>query len=366
MKKAVHIVRILIGLLFVFSGFVKAVDPWGFQFKLEDYFIAFNWDFFMPFALFLAILVPAAEFIIGFALLLNLKPKYAIWGALIFMAFFLPLTLYLAITDAVSDCGCFGEAIKLSNWNTFYKNIIITTAIIFVIWQRKYLKSWLKNAVEWILIAVSGLFIIGVSVYGLTYLPIVDFLPYKIGVDLKPDPNLKDKYFVIYKNKTTGQLEEYPANQYPWDDSLWMAEHEFVDTRVEKAAKSALLILTYDNDGNDVTDSVLLSKKPTMLIVSYDIKKVNPKTATKLKEWINIANKFNVNTFLITSSDENLVKKQLKNSQIDIPYVFADDIALKMLIRANPGIVMMRDGVIKAKYTLNHKANEKKFDKLLR
>jgi hypothetical protein len=126
------------------------------------------------------------------------------------------------------------------------------------------------------------------------------------------------------------------------------------------------LILTYDNDGNDVTDSVLLSKKPTMLIVSYDIKKVNPKTATKLKEWINIANKFNVNTFLITSSDENLVKKQLKNSQIDIPYVFADDIALKMLIRANPGIVMMRDGVIKAKYTLNHKANEKKFDKLLR
>ena len=85
-----------------------------------------------------------------------------------------------------------------------------------------------------------------------------------------------------------------------------------------------------------------------------------------MKEWINIANKFNVNTFLITSSDENLVKKQLKNSQIDIPYVFADDIALKMLIRANPGIVMMRDGVIKAKYTLNHKANEKKFDKLLR
>lgn len=365
MKKVVNIVRILIGLVFVFSGFVKAVDPWGFQFKLEDYFIAFNWDIFMPFALALAILIPAAEFIIGFALLVNLKPKYAIWGSLIFMAFFLPLTLYLAITNAVSDCGCFGDAIKLSNWNTFYKNIIITAAIIFVIWQRKFLKSWLKNTIEWIIIGLSALFIFGVSVYGLTYLPMMDFLPYKVGVDLKPDSNLKDKYFVIYKNKTTGQLEEYPANKYPWDDSLWLAEHEFVDTRIEKAQKPALLIMTYDTTDYDITDIVMLNENPTMLIVSYDIEKINPRNSKKLKNWIHLAEKYNFNTYLVTSSDVKLVEQQLNNYNIEIPYALADDIALKMLIRANPGIVFMKDGVIKAKYTINHKVDEMKFKEII-
>ena len=187
----VVICQIILGCVFIFSGYAKAVDPYGSYYKIQDYLTAFGWDALLPLAFVAGVLLCAAEFLLGICLLLGANLKTTSILTLIFMAFMTPLTLYIALTDPVSDCGCFGDALVISNWATFWKNIVFSILAIIVYYLRKYSPNLFSQRTDWIIAIYAGCFSICVSLYCLVNLPIIDFRPYKNGtlwdIALKPE-----------------------------------------------------------------------------------------------------------------------------------------------------------------------------------
>ncbi len=199
--------RIVLGGIFIFSGFVKAIDPLGSAYKFTDYFLAFDVEWLSFSALPAAIILSTLEFIIGAGVLLGVRIRLSALGALLFMAFFTPLTLYIAITDPVPDCGCFGDAIIISNWETFYKNIFILAAAIVVFIYRKQISVPWNRFTDKMLAFVLTAGIIALSVYCLLYLPVIDFRPWKVGNDVSelviPTEEVAETY-LIFENQETG------------------------------------------------------------------------------------------------------------------------------------------------------------------
>ncbi|MDZ7778063.1 MAG: DoxX family protein [Bacteroidales bacterium] len=185
MKILTWISRILFGGVFIFAGFTKAIDPLGSAYKFEDYFIAFGMEGLFPLALPLAIILNSFELLVGFTILLGLKMRISSWVGLLFMVFFTPLTLYIAINNPVPDCGCFGDAVIISNWDTFYKNIIILIAALIIFSQRNRIKPLWSHKKDWILVGGIAIMIIALSLYSLFNLPPMDFRPWKVGNDMK-------------------------------------------------------------------------------------------------------------------------------------------------------------------------------------
>ena len=183
MKLLFQIFRFLLAAVFIFSGFVKGIDPLGSAYKFGDYFAAFHLDFLQPTVVVMAFILCAAELLIGLLLLFGIKMRFAAWSVLLFMAFFTPLTLVLAIFNPVSDCGCFGDAIKLSNWGTFFKNLVFLAAAVFVFIQRKKFTSFYSKPMQWALLMVLSVVALTPSFHGYYSLPMFDFRPYKVGVN---------------------------------------------------------------------------------------------------------------------------------------------------------------------------------------
>jgi uncharacterized membrane protein YphA (DoxX/SURF4 family) len=350
MKILAHISRFLLGIVFVYSGFVKAVDPWGYQFKFEDYFIAFGMEWLLPAALFFSILLAGAEFLIGAAMLFGIKPKLSIWSAAAFMLLFTPITLYLALTDAVPDCGCFGDALILSNWDTFFKNIIIIIMLIPVFLYRKKFKHYMSCKLEWIPAVIFAAGIVFVSFQGLRHLPMIDFLPYNPGMSMKPDPTKKDQYFVSYKDNRTGETKEYLADDFPWSDSIWMSNNEFVTQRVIPGDNPANLVVVFDALDDDATKDITLNPDFQLWVVAWNLDDVSDKAIEKIKAVETECATDNLNIALLTASSPEKTELFRHNKQVAIDPYFADDIILKMVIRANPGFVLLKDGTILAKW----------------
>ena len=221
--------RLLLGVTFVFSGFVKAVDPLGTTYKIQDYFAAFG-SFFEQFnsvALFLAVALFTLEFVIGFNLLFNFKIKLSSILALLFMLIMTPLTLYIALEDPVKDCGCFGDAIVLSNWATFGKNIVLfVLVIVLVVTLKKHRSIW-RNAVEWVGVVIALLIPISISLYSYFHLPIIDFRPYKIGTDILksmevPEGAKSDVYETTFVYAKDGIEKEFTLADFPDENDGWI------------------------------------------------------------------------------------------------------------------------------------------------
>jgi len=229
MKWISNFFRIVIGIVFVFSGFVKVVDPLGVQYKFVDYFLAMGLDFLQPMALTFGLLLSIAELMIGISLLFNLKPKLGAWGTLLFMGVFLPLTLWIAIANPVHDCGCFGDALVISNWATFWKNVVIMMMTIVVFLQRRKFKPTLPSAVQWVsLIVVAGVSV-WIGVYSVKHLPVLDFRPYRIGENISEGMQVPEsekdnvpeyETTLVYENKETGETREFAVTEIP-DDPTW-------------------------------------------------------------------------------------------------------------------------------------------------
>ncbi len=351
MKLTAIIIRFLLGVVFVYSGFVKAVDPWGFQFKLEDYFIAFGMEWLIPAALIMGIMLSMAEFLIGVAFIIGIKPKLSTWSALLFMLLFTPITFYLAITDAVPDCGCFGDAIVLSNWETFYKNVVLIILTIFVFFYRKRFGQYLKCKLEWTFVFIFMVGILSVSFYSLRYLPIVDFLPYEEGLSMKPVEGQKDQYFVVYKDNRTGEETEYPSDNFPWNDSTWMKNNEFVRQRVVKAEMPQNLIFVVDKEGDDQSESVMLYPDFQFLVVTYELEDINNKALDKIKDFASQCESAGIEIAGLTATPYDITEQIRHENQLAFSYYFADEIILKMLVRANPGFILMKDGTILKKWS---------------
>jgi uncharacterized membrane protein YphA (DoxX/SURF4 family) len=347
MKTLANICRLLVALVFLFSGFVKGVDPLGTAYRIEDYFIAFGTNWAIPLSLFLSIFLCAVEFTLGAALLFNFRLKFMAWPLLLMMLFFTGLTLNDAINNPVPDCGCFGDALKLSNWATFYKNIvlIILVGIIFL-YRNKYRSIFVPRIDHWA-IAIIFLGFAGFSFYEYSHLPMIDFLGWKKGTDLVPDNPGVAKTYLTYKNKSTGESKEYLSPNYPWNDTTWVKEWEFVSQRVDESGVIKGHNLTiFDADGNNYTQTFVNNPDYQFLVASYSLEDASRKGFEKIDKLYEDVFKSGYSMVVLTGSLPEDIVKYKSGLHEDLEFYNADDIELKMMVRANPGLILLKDGVV--------------------
>ncbi|RLD44625.1 MAG: hypothetical protein DRI88_09410 [Bacteroidetes bacterium] len=350
----IRIVRILLGLVFIFSSFGKGVDPLGTAYRVEDYLIAYGMEWIYPLAFTLAVLLITVEFLIGVALLLKLQKKVVAWGVLLIMLFFTVVTYFDARYNLVPDCGCFGDALKLSNWVTFYKNIVLVVLAFIVFFGQKKITvkmpGWLQTVLLFLLAGGFVWFIF----YNYNHLPMLDFRDWKVGNNMKNSGEENIKTYVTYRNKETGELKEYLSPEYPWNDSVWMKNWEFVDQRFDESGvvrKHTLFI--EDEEGNDVTQSIIENPDYQLMLTTYDLDKANGGGMIKASELYHSLDSDDISFVLLSSSAKELVDKYKKVYSIDYEVYYADDIELKAMIRSNPGLVLLHDGTVLKKWHYN-------------
>ena len=310
LKLLTHIARFLVAATFIFSGFVKLVDPIGSAIKFEEYFSedVLNLTFLIPYALPFSIILILVELLLGVMLLVGFKPKLTIWLTALLMLVFLFLTWYSAYYDKVTDCGCFGDAIKLSTWGTFYKNVFFSVLILILLFTIKNIKPWFgKIGTNWIpfITLLGGLFI---SYYVLQHLPIIDFRPYAIGKSI-PDG-------MVYVDG-----EDFPP------------VHDFI----------------LENDTDDLTDTILEAKK-VLLVIAYDLNSSEPKAFEKLKVLAENAQQQDYLVYTLSASSMDNFKILQEQYQLAFDMLYCDETTLKTMIRANPGIMTLEKGVVSGKW----------------
>ncbi|MEA4948369.1 MAG: DoxX family protein, partial [Petrimonas sp.] len=217
--------RIVLGVTFAFSGFVKAVDPLGFTYKIQDYLVSLDLTALFPLALPAAIVLVVLEFLIGVFLLLGIYRKPTVVLTAVFMAFFLPLTLWIALKNPVKDCGCFGDALIISNWATFYKNIVLGICTVVLLRYHQRMASLFSAKRAWRAAVFSVIFGFSFSVYNVVKLPVFDFRPYHIGANIPEnmyiDPEKADVVKNVFIYSKDGIEQEFTEENYPWNDSTW-------------------------------------------------------------------------------------------------------------------------------------------------
>lgn len=352
--------RTIVGLTFIFSGFVKGVDPLGSTYKFQEYFEVWGMNWMHNLALPLAIILCAVEFTLGVMLLFGVKPKLSTWLVLIMMTFFTGLTLYSAFNNPVSDCGCFGDAVKLTNWQTFYKNIVLMVFVLFLVFTLKKSKSAFGARGEYSTIVLGAGIIVFVSIYSLRHLPIIDFLPWKKGVKISeqvlPTPEVADVY-LVYKNIKTGEKVEYTANTLPWQDTVLMANLEFVEQKkkVIQPFKEAPIhdFIISDQDGNIITDQVMGYQGTQFFLVAYDLNTTNKKAFKRINKFAETAEKDSIPFMALTGSIPEVVDAFRHELQTMYPFYTVDETALKSVVRASPGLVLLNKGVVIMKWHYN-------------
>lgn len=346
---AVTICRLLVGALFIFSSFTKGVDPLGTKYKMLDYLSAYHMTWLNNLAMVLAVLMILAEFIVGFCLITKMLPRLAVLGATLLMLFFTFTTLFDALYNMVPDCGCFGTAIKMSNWQTFYKNLVIDTLLIPLIMNNKLLENKLGKGVQWLIAILFALAFLGFELYNYRHLPVVDFMDWKVGKQMSASSNEETKIYLTYKNKATGEKQEFLSPNYPWNDSVWMSEWEFVQQRMEGGAKF-LGFSALDEDDNDVTD-LILDTENLLMFTSHDLAKVTEKEWAKVKEITEEAGSRGYYVVWVVANEPEYVEQLREKYDFLYEVYYADALEIKPIVRSNPGLIWLDNGLVKDKWS---------------
>lgn len=359
-----NVCRFALAFVFIFSGFVKAVDPLGSQYKIQDYLEAFGIAGWFPsfFPLFVAIILSTLEFSVGVYFLFGIRRKLSTALALIMMGFMTPLTFYLAIANPVSDCGCFGDAWVLTNWETFIKNVFLLLAAISVFkWGNRIIRL-VSESSQWLIALYSLIFIIGVSLYCLTYLPVIDFRPYKVGTDIPqsmiiPEGAKKSVYESTFILEKDGVKKEFTLDDYP--DSTWT----FIDTHTvlkEKGYEPPIhdFSIVRTADGEDITEEVLNDKNYTFLLIAHRIDRADDSNIDLINEIYDYCMENGYKFYCLTSSLDDEIEQWRDKTGAEYPFCIADDITLKTIIRSNPGLMLIKDGVILNKWSHNELPDE--------
>lgn len=352
-----NISRYIIALVFIFSGLVKAVDPLGSTYKFIDYFYAFNLDWLEPSALFFSVLLSAIEFAIGFALLSNALTRLSSIVMFVFMSFFTILTFTLAIYNPVSDCGCFGDAIKLTNWQTFYKNLIFMIPAIFVFWQRKHYRPRFGRNAQIFIVIIGLLSSAYMSYYSYRHLPFIDFRSYTVGTNIQlamknhwdgaPEPVFETS--VVYEKD--GVKKTYATHELP--DSTWT----WIETnskQIDKGYEASIYNFNIsDENKNDITDQILHYEGFTLMVVAYDLEQVPAKTIARLKMLSDVSQANGYQFFILTASNQDEVQEFSRKYVFSSTFYYADPITLKTVVRSTPGLVLMHRSTILNKWHYN-------------
>ena len=346
---ALTVCRLLVGALFIFSSFTKGVDPLGTKYKMLDYLAVYGMTWLNDFALVLAMLMILAEFIVGICLITKVFPRLAVLGATLLMLFFTTTTLFDALYDLVPDCGCFGTAIKMSNWQTFYKNLVIDAVLIPLIFNNKRLTSRFSVSTQFIIGCFYALVFLGFEIYNYRHLPVVDFMNWKVGKQLTTESEEESKIYLTYRNKATGETKEYLSPNYPWNDSVWMSQWEFVDQRVEGGA-NFLGFSALDEEGNDVTENILTTEN-LLMFTSNDLSKVTEKEWEKIRKITEAAEKQDFTVVWTVADEPEYVEKLREKYDFLYEVYYADELEIKPIVRSNPGLIWLDNGLVKDKWS---------------
>ena len=315
-KIIMNIARLVVALAFILSGFVKAVDPLGTQYKIADYLEALHLGAYVPdgLTLILSVLLSATEFWLGICLLFAIRRRVVTRVILVWLMIMTPLTLWLALANPISDCGCFGDAIVLTNWQTFWKNIILLACAILLAYYPLDMMRFVSRTNQWIVMNFTALFILIVAGQSLYDLPYFDFRPYHIGTDLR---------------KGWQQMMEGEESPYS----------EFFLERID--------------DGNDITDSVLNDKGYVFLLVSPHLEEADESQFGRLNLIYEYAMEEGYPFYCLTASGEKAITKWRDGTGAEYAFCQTDDIVLKTMIRSNPGLMLLKDGTIIRKWSHN-------------
>lgn len=356
--------RILFGITFVFSGFVKAVDPIGFAYKIEDYLIAFQLIPFIPLALTFAVALILVELLLGVFILLGLYRKLSTAMGVLFMAVMTPMTLYIALKNPVEDCGCFGDALVISNWDTFYKNIVLVLLAVLLLVYHKRIKPLFTNKGKGLVVGFVFLFSLLFCFYNILYLPIMDFRPYKVGVNIaeqmENDVSNGDVYENIYIYEKDGVEEEFTEDNFPWEDSTWT----FVDyqSKLIKEGEKPLIdefyITVYAKDGagafvkgGDITDDIL-TNKVVLFVVSLSLDDAREKGMKQIIALADYAADNDIELLVATSSEAAAIEQWHREwGNPKVGYGLMDELTLKTIVRSNPGLLLLSGGTIVGKWS---------------
>lgn len=356
-KVVANACRFLLAAAFILSGFVKAIDPLGFQYKIQDYLSAFGMASWFPsfFPLIAGIVLSAIEFFIGIALFFGIRRTISTSLSLILMICMTPLTFYLALFNPVADCGCFGDAWVLTNWETFAKNVVLLLAAIVIFNERKKLIRFVSYKMEWLFSLYTLFFIFTLSFYCYDRLPILDFRPYKIGQNIQegmtmPEgakPSVYESIFILEKN---GEKKEFTLDNYP--DSTWT----FVDTRTvlkEKGYEPAIhdFSMLELATGEDITEEVLNDRGYTFLLVAHRIEEADDSNIDLINEIYDYSVENGYRFYCLTSSSEEQIELWKDKSGAEYPFCQMDDITLKTMVRSNPGLMLIQNGTILNKWS---------------
>ncbi|MBN2214994.1 MAG: DoxX family protein [Bacteroidales bacterium] len=353
MKLLRIISTLFVGSVFVFSGFVKAVDPQGTILKFYDYFEAFHLDFLNPLGFILTLLLCTVELVVGFNLLMGIRIRITSWILLVFMSGFTIITLKLAISNPVSDCGCFGDAVILTNWQTFWKNVILFLPAVFIFMQRSKFPVLFRVHSEWLLTFIFFLSGITLAVYSYYHLPLLDFRPYKTGVNIPekmiiPEGSPVDEYEFSFVYEKDGKKKEYTIQNLP--DSTW----QWIETR-QKLIREGYVPPIHDFsittlDGNEITEEVLSDPGYSFLIIAYDLEQTDKGAFMKLNKLSAKFDSADCRFYCLTSSTYEVIDKFISQVKPDFQLYTADNITLKTMIRSNPGLMLLKDGTILYKW----------------
>ena len=369
LKMIVNLCRIIVAVTFIFSGFVKAIDPIGTQYKLQDYLGAIGMAGILPnwTLLAVAVFLAAIEFCIGIFLLFAIQRRLISKLTVAFMAFMTMVTVWIVVADPVKDCGCFGDALHLTNTETLIKNIVLLVCSLAIMYRPLAMFRFVSKSNQWIVTNYTIVFILVSSGLSLYYLPIFDFRPYHIGVNIPRGmeipkgaklPQFKTT-FIMEKN---GQRKEFTLDNYP--DASW----KFIDSKTVQTSEGYIppihdFSITDNKTGLDLTNSVLSHKGYTFLLISPHLETADDSNFGDIDRLYEYAQSYDIPFYCLTASTTKAIKRWVDLTGAEYPFCITDEAVLKTIIRSNPGLLLLKDGTIINKWSHNNLPNEAKLSR---
>ena len=369
LKMIVNLCRIIVAVTFIFSGFVKAIDPIGTQYKLQDYLGAIGMAGILPnwTLLAVAVFLAAIEFCIGIFLLFAIQRRLISKLTVAFMAFMTMVTAWIVVADPVKDCGCFGDALHLTNTETLIKNIVLLVCSLAIMYRPLAMFRFVSKSNQWIVTNYTIVFILVSSGLSLYYLPIFDFRPYHIGVNIPRGmeipkgaklPQFKTT-FIMEKN---GQRKEFTLDNYP--DASW----KFIDSKTVQTSEGYIppihdFSITDNKTGLDLTNSVLSHKGYTFLLIAPHLETADDSNFGDIDRLYEYAQSYDIPFYCLTASTTKAIKRWIDLTGAEYSFCITDEAVLKTIIRSNPGLLLLKDGTIINKWSHNNLPNEAKLSR---
>lgn len=350
----INALRYALALVFLFSAFVKAVDPMGTVYKMTDYVEAFGWAVHPALIVVGAWLLIGLEYLMGVALMFGYYRRFYLVLTILFLGGMTPLTLLLAITNPVSDCGCFGDALVLTNWQTFGKNLVLLVIAIVVMAHNRRIWRVISERMQWLVFVYAAVSIVVFMIYNIRHLPTWDFRPYHVGIDIAenmtvPEDAPQDEYETLFVLEKDGEQRTFTFDDYP--DSTWT----FVSRENRLVSKGYVPPITDFHlsslEGDDMTWDLLEYPGYTFLMVAHDLERTDEGMLDVINDLYDYAMVGEHPFYMLTSSGEEITEKWSENTGAHYPYLQADEILLKTMVRSNPGLIVMNGATIVGKWS---------------